>query len=140
MKQNTHLLAQVEISDGRGASSSSPTPAPRRSSTASRDRPSRSTTNSSRSSPAWKWKSIASRSPAPLILRIRSPGRSPARDAGLLLLTARTTTPGDSAAVVRDDPQGSTALMRIVLSDRSSAGAEAGRRIELLQAMDDVLK
>src|SRR5262245_17226769 len=74
------------------------------------------------------------------MLRMRSPGRRPARDAGLRSLTAPTTTPANSGAVVRADPQVSTALIRISLSEPSPAGAEAGRRIELLQALDDVLQ
>ena len=105
MKQNTHLLAQVAISAGRGASSSSPSARPRRVIRTVSGRPSRSSERSSVSSPAWKWKSITSRSGAPLIARMRSPGRRPARAAAVRGVTAATTTPSAAVAVRRGHGQ-----------------------------------
>ena len=62
MKQNTHLLAQVEISDGRGRDELEPEvgPAPLDGERRGRRRP-RSTAQTSRASPELKWKSITSR-------------------------------------------------------------------------------
>src|SRR6266545_6488899 len=116
MKQKTHLLAQVEISEGRGGSSTRP-----------RSRPFRSTVRRRRSSPLWKWKSMLSRSGWPLIARIRSPGRSSPRPAGLREATEATTTPGASAGAV---PQ-VTALRSLPCG---------GRMLELLEALNHVLQ
>src|SRR5262245_38171528 len=94
MKQKTHLLAQVEISDGVGGSHSSPRSCPhsRRSSTEWPWHP-RARSMASRSSPARTWKSIRSRSGVPLTRRSRSPGWSPARAASPSGSTRRTRTP-----------------------------------------------
>src|SRR5574337_1319576 len=94
MKQKTHLLAQVEISEGRGVVSSRPRSFPAARWTASdRRQPFRSSSMASRSSAAWKWKSMLSRSGTSLMASRRSPGASPAAAAGLRGRTWATTTP-----------------------------------------------
>src|SRR5574341_553999 len=123
MKQNTHLFAQVAMSAARGGSSSSPSAGPRRCSVSARGAPSRSTARSRRASAAWKWKSIASRSPRPLIARIRSPARSPAAAAGAPARTAATTTPSAEERVF-------TRFLPLL----------AVRRVEEAHALDDVLE
>src|SRR5262245_1845034 len=127
MKQKTHLLRQVSISPGRGASSSSPRSGPVRLSNALSRRPPRSTERRRRSWPAWKWKSMTSRSALPLMARIRSPGQSPARAAGVRGRTAATTTP-----VVW--------LAQAVMLEALDRVRGVVGRIELLQTQDEVLQ
>ena len=81
MKQNTHLLAQVAISAGRGASSSSPSSAPAAPSTrASARRPRARRRRRSRVLAARGTGSRSRRAAAaPLMATMRSPGRRPAR-------------------------------------------------------------
>src|SRR5918992_245000 len=93
MKQNTHLLAQVAISDGVGGTSSTPSSPARRITVTVVRAPPRSTSRSSCSSAAWNWKSMASRSGWPLIARTRSPAASPATAAAVRRRTSATTTP-----------------------------------------------
>src|SRR2546430_1824150 len=99
MKQNTHLLAQVEISAGRGVSNSNPRARPRRRTSRAAVRvPARSSSSRSSSSPALKWKSITSRSGVPLTARSRSPPQTPAAAAALPWRTRLTTTPAGASA------------------------------------------
>src|ERR1700675_1893170 len=93
MKQKTHLLAQVAISEGVGAVNSSPRSAPRRTRANDPRAPSRSTVSARSSSPAWNWKSIASRTGSPLTARIRSPATRPAAAAAVRRRTDAMTTP-----------------------------------------------
>src|SRR5262245_5428348 len=128
MKQNTHLLAQVEISDGAGGVSSRPQSAPRRTSKAARSRPTRTRRRRSRVSPPATWKSIASRTGWPLMATIRSPGTRPGPAAGVRGRAAATTTPDAGGA-------GGAQLM----SASTLLGGARGR-VDLFQALDDVLQ
>src|SRR5712691_13449653 len=98
MKQNTHLLAHVAMSRGRGGTNSTPRSPPRRVTCTRRAPASRSTVSRSRSSAAWNWKSMASRSGVPLMATIRSPARSPAAAASERRRTAATTTPSAASS------------------------------------------
>ena len=86
MKQNTHLLAQVAISAGRGASSSSPSAAPARAEGAARVRagpPARRVSAQPLVARVELEVDRVAQRRAPLMARMRSPGRRPAAAAGV---------------------------------------------------------